>query len=49
VVGYDNMLFSVDYPFESNVEGVRWFESVPIADSDKRKLAYGNAERLLKL
>ena len=49
VVGYDNMLFSVDYPFESNLEGVRWFESVPIADSDKRKLAYGNAERLLKL
>lgn len=49
VVGYDNMLFSVDYPFESHVEGVRWFESVPIADSDKRKLAYGNAERLLKI
>lgn len=49
VVGFDNMLFSVDYPFESNEEGVRWFESVPIADSDKRKLAHLNAERLLKL
>ena len=49
VVGFDNMLFSVDYPFESNTEGVKWFESVPIADSDKRKLAHLNAERLLKL
>lgn len=49
VVGYDNMLFSVDYPFESNVQGVSWLESVPIADSDKRKLAHLNAERLLKL
>ena len=49
VVGYDNMLFSVDYPFESNMEAVRWFRTAPIADSDRRKLAYLNAERVLKL
>ncbi len=49
VVGYDNMLFSADYPFESNMEAVEWFRSVPIADSDKRKLAHLNAERILKL
>lgn len=49
VVGFDNLLFSVDYPFESNVEAVRWFESLPIADSDRAKLAHRNAERLLKL
>ncbi len=49
VVGFDNMLFSVDYPFESNHEAVRWFESLPIADSDRAKLAHLNAERLLKL
>ena len=49
VVGFDNLLFSVDYPFESNMEAVRWFESLPIADGDRAKLAHGNAERLLKL
>lgn len=49
VVGFDNMLFSVDYPFESNFEAVRWFESLPIADGDRAKLAHLNAERLLKL
>lgn len=49
VVGFDKLLFSVDYPFESNVEAVRWFESLPIADSDRAKLAHLNAERLLKL
>jgi predicted TIM-barrel fold metal-dependent hydrolase len=49
VVGFDNMLFSVDFPFESNMEAVRWFESLPIADSDRHKLAHLNAERLLKL
>ena len=49
VVGYDNMLFSVDYPFESNAVAVSWFDSLPIADSDRAKLAHLNAERLLKL
>lgn len=49
VVGFDNILFSVDYPFESNEEAVRWFESLPIAESDRAKLAHLNAERLLKL
>ena len=49
VVGFDNMLFSVDYPFESNFAAVSWFESLPIADSDRAKLAHLNAEKLLKL
>ena len=49
VVGWDNILFSVDYPFESNMDAVRWFSNLPIAESDRRKVAHGNAERLLKL
>ncbi|MGD9942463.1 MAG: amidohydrolase family protein [Burkholderiaceae bacterium] len=49
VVGFDNILFSVDYPFESNLEAVRWFETAPIADVDRAKVAHLNAQRLLKL
>lgn len=49
VIGFDNMLFSVDYPFESNIEAVRWFDALPIADADRAKLAHVNAERLLRL
>ena len=49
VVGWDNILFSVDYPFESNVEAVRWFSNLPIAESDRVKVAHKNAERVLKL
>ncbi|MBV6307051.1 amidohydrolase family protein [Candidimonas humi] len=49
IVGFDNMLFSVDYPFESNVAASTWFESLPIADTDRAKLAHLNAERILKL
>ncbi len=47
VVGYDNMLFSVDYPFESNLQAVKWFEGLEIAPADKAKLAHLNAQRLL--
>ena len=49
VIGYDNLLFSVDYPFESNVQAARWFESLEIDAGDKAKLAHLNAEKLLKL
>jgi predicted TIM-barrel fold metal-dependent hydrolase len=49
VVGFDRLLFSVDYPFESNTEAVRWFDTLPVADDDKARLAHRNAERLLKL
>lgn len=49
VVGFDNLLFSVDYPFESNVIATDWFKTLPIGDSDRAKVAHGNAERLLKL
>jgi predicted TIM-barrel fold metal-dependent hydrolase len=49
VVGYDNLLFSVDYPFESNQQAAQWFRTLPIAESDLAKVAHRNAERLLKL
>jgi len=43
------VMFSVDWPFESNKIGRAWLESLPISDSDKAKLAHGNAERILRL
>jgi predicted TIM-barrel fold metal-dependent hydrolase len=49
VVGFDNMLFSVDYPFESNLQATKWFAELQIADSDRAKLAHLNAERVLGL
>ncbi|VCU69028.1 Amidohydrolase [Pigmentiphaga humi] len=49
VVGWDRLLFSVDYPFESNQLAVEWFDQLPIADSERAKLAWRNAAQLLKL
>ncbi len=49
VLGSDRVLFAVDYPYESCREATAWFEALAMNDSDKRKIAYDNAARVLKL
>jgi 2,3-dihydroxybenzoate decarboxylase len=48
-LGADNILFAIDWPYESNQTGMEFFRKVSISDADKAKIAYLNAERLLKL
>jgi predicted TIM-barrel fold metal-dependent hydrolase len=48
-IGIDRIMFSVDWPFASNVKGAEWLRSTPLDDTDREKLAAGNAKRLLKL
>jgi predicted TIM-barrel fold metal-dependent hydrolase len=47
--GIDNIMFSVDYPFSTNEEGARFLKSLPFDEKDLQKIAYENAERLLRL
>jgi uncharacterized protein len=49
VVGADRVMFSVDYPYSSNVEGRDFVLGAPISEADREKLAHGNADRLLGL
>ncbi|MBV9802384.1 MAG: amidohydrolase [Solirubrobacterales bacterium] len=49
VIGADRVMFSVDYPFAQNEEGRDFITGAPISESDREKLAHGNAERLLRL
>jgi 2,3-dihydroxybenzoate decarboxylase len=42
-------MFSVDYPYESTAEAVEGFEQTELSDTDRAKIAYQNAERILKL
>jgi predicted TIM-barrel fold metal-dependent hydrolase len=49
VVGVDRMLFSVDYPYDSNATGRAFLDALPVSMEDKAKISHGNAERLLKL
>lgn len=48
-MGADRVLFSVDWPFESNKAATSWIANVPLCDEDKVKILSGNAQRLLKL
>jgi predicted TIM-barrel fold metal-dependent hydrolase len=47
--GIDNIMFSVDYPFSSNEEGRKFLDSMPFTPDEMEKIAYRNAEKLLKL
>jgi predicted TIM-barrel fold metal-dependent hydrolase len=49
VVGVDRLLYSVDYPYRSNTAGAELLRNAPIALDDLRKIAAGNAQRVLKL
>jgi 2,3-dihydroxybenzoate decarboxylase len=48
-VGIDNILFAIDYPYESSAEAVQFLHSLPLSAPDVNKIAHGNAERLLRL
>ena len=49
VLGTDRILYSVDYPYRSNLAGARFLEHLDITPEDLRKIASGNAHRLLRL
>jgi len=48
-MGADRILFSNDYPYEDYAEGAHFIENVAIGESDRRKIASGNAKALYKL
>ncbi|AMJ65630.1 amidohydrolase family protein [Hymenobacter sp. PAMC 26628] len=47
--GIDRVLFSIDYPFAPNAPGKAFLDGLQMAPIDLEKLAYGNADRVLKL
>jgi predicted TIM-barrel fold metal-dependent hydrolase len=48
-LGVDNVLFSVDWPYESNRVATDWLSHLQISDHDKEKICHLNAERVLRL
>jgi len=47
--GVDRMMFSVDYPFASNVRARAFLDALPVSPADREKIAHGNADKLLRL
>ena len=48
-IGVDNILFSADWPNESNKVAVDFLKHLPVGKTDLEKIAYKNAERVLGL
>jgi predicted TIM-barrel fold metal-dependent hydrolase len=48
-LGAENILFSVDWPYESNRVAREWLDHLQIANQDKEKICHLNAERILRL
>lgn len=48
-MGEDRVLFSVDYPYEVMEECTEWIDNAPLTDTQREKICYKNAERVLRL
>lgn len=48
-IGVDNILFSADWPNESNATAVDFLKHLPVSKPDLEKIAYKNAARVLNL
>jgi len=46
VLGADNVMWAVDYPYQETHEAVRFMDEAPISDAVKAKIYHGNAERV---
>jgi predicted TIM-barrel fold metal-dependent hydrolase len=49
VLGADNVMWAVDYPYQETHEAVRFMNEAPISEADKRKVFHGNAERVFHI
>jgi 2,3-dihydroxybenzoate decarboxylase len=49
VLGADNILFAVDYPFGDYSRDSAWMDAAPLPEADKVKIYSTNAERVFHL
>jgi hypothetical protein len=45
-VGADNIMFAIDYPYQTAEGAVRFLDEAEISDEDRRKIYHRNAERI---
>lgn len=48
-LGADKIMFAIDWPYEANTTGVDFLKRLSISDDDRAKIAYKNAERVLRM
>lgn len=48
-IGADRIMWAIDYPFQPTAAAVTFIESAPLSETERTKIAYGNAERIFKI
>ena len=48
-MGAENVMFSIDYPFEKTELAARFMETAKVAEAERVQVASGNATRILHL
>jgi 5-carboxyvanillate decarboxylase len=49
VLGPDNIMFAIDYPYQETMEAARFMQTAPLPENDVEKIAHGNAERIFHI
>ena len=48
-LGENNVLFSVDYPYEDCLVAAEFIETAPVTEAVRAKICHGNAENILRM
>lgn len=49
VLGVENIMFAIDYPYQESPEAVAFIRSAPLPRADLEQIAHGNAERIFRI
>jgi 5-carboxyvanillate decarboxylase len=49
VLGPDNIMFAIDYPYQESVEAAHFMQTAPLPEQDIQKIAHANAEKVFRI
>ena len=49
VLGPDNIMFAIDYPYQESVEAADFMRTAPLPEPDVEKMAHANAEKVFRI
>jgi 5-carboxyvanillate decarboxylase len=48
-LGEDNVMWAIDYPYQTSAPAVQWMDAAPISEEVRAKLYHKNAERIFRI
>lgn len=48
-IGVNNIMWAIDFPYQPTTPAVTFIETAPLSDTEREKIAHGNAERIFHI